>query len=756
MSESAKFKAFLSYSRKDEDAVRRLHRRLESYEIPRALRKDGQARLGRFFRDKDELGARSELGAELHDKIASAEWLIICCSPNSAASQWVNTEVDGFIATHGHDRVLAVILDGEPHDVFPPSLRQREPLAADFRKTADGEELGFLKLVAGLLGADLGELRDRQAAAERARTRNRAILASVFGVLAIAASVSAVIAVQQRDRAEAMTLEAIDIGAGVLAEADGLSQRFGVPTSALAELLGFAEERFDRLFERNVQSPELARQQASVRVQFAELYLRTGDSARAHEEASAALTAFERFPEGTLRTMDYVRALAVVGQAEAAQGRDAEAIAYTERAVEAGRAMLEDIPDGIYARQWLAGALQRLGQLHMRAEHPDVALPLFAEAVPLLEYVRDRAPDDDTSATNLIAAINSQGSAQALSGNRTEARATFERSVALSRAWLARDPESLTARDNLGSALMKLGQTLSESGDEAAARAPLEESVTIARALVASDPQDANFRNALALRLILTADVLTQLGQTPRGMMDEAITMAREQTRSDPRNVTSKETLARMLALRGARRQEANNSAGARSDWREVAQLRRDMRTLAPTSTTQAEIAYALEMVGDTSATLRDLPSMLAAYNEAVPLRRAALSAAPQDSAARASLAAVLHAQGLTKKFNNDAAGARAALGEAAQIRVALHNANRNDAALAFATVDSLQQLAVLQAEVDGAATQQSFEQARDILRRLVAAYPNDARYADSLQRTEDVLQSIAGAETPAPAAPSQ
>jgi tetratricopeptide (TPR) repeat protein len=752
MSDSAKFKAFLSYSRKDEDAVRHLHRRLESYEIPRALRVDGQARLGRFFRDKDELGAASELSAELHDKIAAAEWLIICCSPHSAASQWVNTEIEGFIATHGHNRVLAVILDGEPHDVFPAVLRDREPLAADFRKTGDGEDLGFLKLVAGLLGADLGELRDRQAAAERARTRNRAILAGVFGVLAVAASVSAVIAVQQRDRAEAMTLEAIDIGAGVLRETDDLSQRFRVPTSALEGLLSFADERFDRLFDRNVQSPELARQQAGIRAQFAELYLRTGDSARAHEEASAALAAFERFPEGNLRTLDYVRSLAALGRAEAAQGRDTEGIAYLERAVDAGRAMLADIPDGVLARTWLGGALQRLGQLHMRAERPETALPLFTEAVPLLQYVHDQAPDDTISATNLVAAIDWLGSAQALSGNRTEARATFTRSVALSREILARDPESLAARTTLGNSLMKYGQTLADDGDNAGARAPLEESVTIARALVASDANDAEFRNALALRLILTANVLTSLGQAPRGMMDEAITMGRTQVQSDPTNADSKETLARMLAVRAARRGTAGDNAGARADWREIVQLRRAIREAAP-GTPPADLAYALEMIGDTSASLREIQPMLAAYNEAVPLRRAALAAAPQDASARASLAAVLHAQGLTKKFNNDNAGARAALSEAAQLRLALHNANRNDATLAFATVDSFQQLAVLQAEVDGAATTRSFEQARDILRRLVAVHPDNAAYADSLRRTEDVLQSLSGAApTPAPA----
>lgn len=742
MSEAAKFKAFLSYSRKDEDAVRRLHRRLEGYDIPSALRISGQRRLGRFFRDKDELGAASELGTELKEKIASAEWLIICCSPHSAASQWVNTEVDSYIATHGNQRVLAVILDGEPRDVFPPSLREREPLAADFRKTGDGEELGFLKLVAGLLGADLGEVRDRQAAAERARTRHRAMLASVFGVLAITASVLAIVAVQQRERAEAMTLEAIDIGAGIVAEADTLSMRFGVPTSAVEQLLGFANARFDRLFDREVTSPELTRQRAAVHVQFAELYLRTGNSAKARAEAEAALRAYTRLRDTS--SLGFARALLVMGQVENEQGHDAEARRYTQRGIETARALSANADDDNESARYLGAGLQRLGEIHMSEGRPAEALPLFTEAAALFGDIYERHPTDDGIAS-MVTMLDWRGSAEAATGDYAAANISFEAAIRAARIMVEADPESLAARSSLGNSLLKLGQTFASQNNHQAARAPMEESLAIARALVASDPDDATFQNDLALRLVLTADVLLQLGETSGGMTNEAIVMARTLVRNDPNNTQTKETLARMLALRGARRGDVGDNAGARTDWREVVQLRRGLRAADPNrSASTADLAYALEMVGDTSASLRDAPTMLNVYGEAVGLRRTLLASAPRDAVAQASLASVLHALGLTRKFSNDSAGAREALGEAARMRLALHNANRNDAALAFSAVDTLQQLALVQAEVDGAATTRSFEQARNILRSLVAAHPGDARYAESLQRTEDVLATIA------------
>ena len=748
MSDGPKFKAFLSYSRRDEAAVRRLHRRLESFEIPRALRQGGQARLGRFFRDKDELSAAAELGPELEAKIASAEWLIVCCSPAAAASTWVNAEVEAFIAAHGAERVLAVILEGEPREVFPSALATREPLAADFRKTGDGEQLGLLKLVAGILGVDLGELRDRQAAAERARTRNRAILAGLFAILSVFASVSAAVAVQQRDRAETMAREAIDIGAGVVVKTDQLSRRFGVPTSALADMLDFAKERFDRLYEKGVQSPELDRQRAGLLVQFAELYGRAGDSARQRQEAQAALAMFERFAPAELRTLDYVRALAAASQAELAQGSEAAALDYAKRAVRAARALRADIPEGRLGRIWLAGALQRLGEIHMRGGRAREALTLFAEAVPLLEQVEAQTPGDIDAATNLLAGLDWLGGAQAATGDLSGARMTFERAIASARAWTARDPGSLSARTALGSSLMKYGQTLADAEDYARARAPLEESVALARVLAASDPNDADFQNDLSLRLILTANVLDHLGVASGTLQTEAIAMARARVQSDPANAGAKETLARMLATRAARLSDAGDNSGARAQWREIASLRRAMRA-APslrTPASAADLAYALESIGDTSATLRDLPSMLTAYGEAVALRREALAPTPNSKPARAALASALQALGLSKKFNDDGPGALAALGEAARIRTSLAEADRTDAAIAFDAVDTLQQLALVQASTDGAATRRSFEQAKTLLERLTAAHPDDARYAQSLARTNDVLATMAAA----------
>jgi hypothetical protein len=62
MSEQAKrYRAFISYSQRDKVQARRLHRALETYRVPLGIEAAGinikNRKLGRFFRDDDEMGA---------------------------------------------------------------------------------------------------------------------------------------------------------------------------------------------------------------------------------------------------------------------------------------------------------------------------------------------------------------------------------------------------------------------------------------------------------------------------------------------------------------------------------------------------------------------------------------------------------------------------------------------------------------------------------------------------------------------------
>lgn len=189
-----KYWAFISYSSRDSEVATWLLKRLENYPIPAALvgtelRQGSKlpAKLRPIFRDRDELNSSANLGAVLEAALKESLYLIVLCSPNSAGSKWVNQEILEFQKMGREDEILALIIDGEPNsgdaatECFPPALRYpTEPLAGDLRKSADGRDRGFLKILSGITECGFDELFQRH---KRRKRRN----AIVLGVMALVA-----------------------------------------------------------------------------------------------------------------------------------------------------------------------------------------------------------------------------------------------------------------------------------------------------------------------------------------------------------------------------------------------------------------------------------------------------------------------------------------------------------------------------------------------------------------------------------------
>jgi len=210
--------AFISYSHRDAAFGRRLHRKLETYALPRRLvgRETAQGtvpkKLAPIFRDREEFAAAHDLSTEVRAALKTSRCLVVVCSPASAASQWVDREIEVFRELHPDRPILAAVRDGEPADCFPPRLLGKdagggavEPLAADFRRGRDGEHLGLLKLVAGVLGLGLDELVQRDAT-----RRNQRVTAVTAGALLamVVMGVLTAFAINARQEAERQRGEA--------------------------------------------------------------------------------------------------------------------------------------------------------------------------------------------------------------------------------------------------------------------------------------------------------------------------------------------------------------------------------------------------------------------------------------------------------------------------------------------------------------------------------------------------------------------
>jgi len=206
------YRAFLSYSHLDDTAARRLHRRLESYRLPRRLaagRPGGSRALGPIFRDLEDLPAATDLSDAVKRALARSAAMIVLCSPAARASHWVAREIALFRTLYPDRPILAAIVSGTPAEAFPEALTGLvEPLAADLRPEGDGRRLGLLKIVAGLAQVPLDALvqRDAQRRVRRVTAITLAALAMMLAmaVMTIAAITARNDAVRQKAAAEGL------------------------------------------------------------------------------------------------------------------------------------------------------------------------------------------------------------------------------------------------------------------------------------------------------------------------------------------------------------------------------------------------------------------------------------------------------------------------------------------------------------------------------------------------------------------------
>ncbi len=209
------YDAFISYRHTDPDKAiaKKLHTLLETYVVPKRLvKKGGSKKLKRVFRDREELPTSNDLGANIKSALEKSRFLIVICSPRTLESIWVMQEVELFKEIHGREKILLLLIEGEPEESFPKTLcyedhrvidengNERvetvevEPLAADIRGKSLREQIKLLKteklrLLAPIIGCGFDDLKQRH----RERViKNRMLLGTsislfilVFGFFAL-------------------------------------------------------------------------------------------------------------------------------------------------------------------------------------------------------------------------------------------------------------------------------------------------------------------------------------------------------------------------------------------------------------------------------------------------------------------------------------------------------------------------------------------------------------------------------------------
>jgi len=294
-----RYKAFISYSHQDENWARWLQRALENYRIPKVMvgKRTGfgeiPSRLGSVFRDREDLSSAACLTESVQHELSSAETLVVICSPAAAQSRWVKEEVRAFKELGRAKRIYALIVDGDPQSTdpaeqcFPSTLvnaddgTKLEPLAADVRKWADGKVLGKLKLVAGILGIRLDELRRREML--RRRRNMISVAAGVTSVVVLTTFLSLTNIKQQKlaDNRRANTEDLVSFMLGKLDDINPVAGLDVLDEDQEEMILIAKKSGFQKLDD-------------SVLLQKALDWREEGITARNKQDASSAMEAFKR------------------------------------------------------------------------------------------------------------------------------------------------------------------------------------------------------------------------------------------------------------------------------------------------------------------------------------------------------------------------------------------------------------------------------------------------------------------------------
>ncbi len=508
--------AFLSYSHRDAPLAQWLHDALEKFRVPRHLvgriTEHGAIprKLTPIFRDLKELPASGDLGAEIKSALAASQFLVVLCSPAAAESRWTNAEIEAFKRSRPDGAVFAAVLSGDPfasdfpgrenEECLPQALRfkydrrgratakRAEPLAADLRGSGEARRLGFLKLVAGMLGVGLDDLVRRDTVR---RQRRLALLAMASLAGMVVTSGLALTAIQSRDAARDQRREAEGLVAFMLGDLRDKLEPIGkldaldaVGSRALAyySKQNLADLSDDALAQRS-RALTLMGQIADTRGDL------DGALGRYRQAMTGTAEMVRRSPNDPQRLFDHAQNVFYWGEVAERRGRlDVAETAMREYKRLADRMVALD-PENRKWQMEVKYADTNLGFILYKQRRYSDAARQFTGALNLVERLAAAEPRNEAYQKSIPETLAWLADSQFGEGRLDEAITQRERQVSLLDALMRSSDDveireaSIAARRALGRWLVSRGSV--ESGLEHARR-----SVEIAEALMPTEPEN--------------------------------------------------------------------------------------------------------------------------------------------------------------------------------------------------------------------------------------------------------------------------
>lgn len=512
-----RYRAFISYSHADEAWARWLMRRLETYRVPpRLVGQEGSdgpigARLGAFFRDRDELTAASDLGSTIRSALAESSALIVICSPAAAASRWVDAEVRAFRDSGRGDRILAFVVAGDPsqckgeHACFPPALiapgtdgQPVEPLAADARAGGDGRERAFLKLVAGLLGVGFDQLAQREAQRKQRRLVQIAVASLAGMTLAIGLAATAWVARNDAQRRQAQAEDILGFMLGDLREKLTTVGRLDLMRAVDDKAAGY----FASLNPRDLSDRALEEQARSL-TGIGQVRLDEGNHAEAmaafREAHARSTTLHARAPDNGQRLFDLAQAEYWIGFVAFQQGRHEDTEVWFRKYRDSAIRLAAMDPDNFDWQREVAYGHHNLAVLDESLGRYTEAERAMREELALYRQWTRQRPDDTAVRFEAANVASWLGSLMLRQGRLEEAQAFFDEEVAAHAHNARVEPNNSRWKSSQIDSLVMLAEVQALRKQYGKARTNIDAATELASKLMTADPSDNGPRTALGI-----------------------------------------------------------------------------------------------------------------------------------------------------------------------------------------------------------------------------------------------------------------
>jgi tetratricopeptide (TPR) repeat protein len=528
------YKAFISYSHADEKWGRWLHRRLETYRIPRRLIGTVETggtipkRLRPIFRDREDLAAAENLGEKIEQALAASENLIVICSPAAANSHWVGQEILSFKRQNKGAQIFCLIIEGEPFsssaptaECFPKALRfdlgedgelsdmPAEPLAADIRAHADGKRLGVLKLVSGMIGVGLDDLVQRDL--QRSRRRVTAITAMAATAVIVMAGLTG-FALNARKDAEARRGDAEGLIEFMLTDLKDTLEPVG-RLDALQSVGMKAAEYYGK-YPLAVHDANALGRRARVFHYLGDIQDKLGNLDEADQYFQKAYAATQdllaRDPNNPDRIFEHAQSAYYVGYLLWKAGKYDAAHPYFDEYITRAEQLKTAEPDSLRAQQELTYAYTNLGILLYKQGQVEKAYALYQQALPAYIKIAEENPDIVQYQLDLANAYGWLADASEENQNTKIAFNYRLKQTYIFEPILAKNKKDLKVQSLNLAAILALGYLALETNKISYAIELSAKATTDSKFLYDNDPSNIVFLKSYGLILLLSAEVLFQ------------------------------------------------------------------------------------------------------------------------------------------------------------------------------------------------------------------------------------------------------